>query len=165
VIEGQDINDGDILSKSTQEQHPNGKGAFRFKYKLPNGHELVSEWITRDHARKAMPLWCDAVRNGLVGYAEEKAAAKRANAKKAEPHPLDEKGLPPSRDMDRDCKPPALTSEADPVHHAKNQVALLEAEERHWLAESERATKHLTTTRDKLRKWKQIVASFEAGEK
>lgn len=170
MIEPSDINDKAILDNSTQEKASNG--SFRFVITLPGGQLLTSEWLNPEKKREAIKIWLEAVRNAIAGQAREKAAEKgravREAALKAERQrqfdAVVEGSVPPAREQDTDCKPPELTAESDPVHHAKNQVTLLEAEERHWLAESERATKHLATSRDKLRKWKLIVASFEAGE-
>jgi hypothetical protein len=177
MIEPGDINDKEILDATKQETNANG--TFRFKIKLPTGQDLVSEWIRPERKREAMRAWLDTVRQSVAGAVQEKAAEKGRASREAKLKAERDKQMaeleadldtvpvrPPAREQDTDCKPPELTAESDPVHHAKNQVALLEAEERHWLAESERATKHLATARDKLRKWKLIVASFEAvGEK
>lgn len=175
MIEGSDINDKEILDTSRKETNANG--TFRFKITLPNGRDMVSEWLNPEHGRKAMKLWCDAVREAWPEAAKEKAREKGAAARKAaaaarkaeldkivdsiDPRPC-APNQPTSREQDRGCAP--VDTAADPCEHAKNQVALLEAEERHWLAEFQRAEKHLATTRDRLRKWKLIVASFDAGE-
>lgn len=169
MIEGADINDKDILDNSRQERNDNG--TFRLKIKLPNGQELTSEWIAPENGRKAMKLWCDAVRQAWPAAVAEKAAEKGKAARLAQAaerrRKLDAIVDAPNTQAPQppDAVQKAVDTVADPCEHAKQQVALLEAEERHWLAEYQRAERHLATTRDRLRKWKLIQASFDAGEK
>jgi hypothetical protein len=166
MIESQDINDKDILERTRKESGQNG--TFRLKYTLPNGQELISEWVRPENGKKALRNWVEYVRQAVPEAVRTMAAEKGAAARRealdamlAEPPAA---STVPSREQDRDCKPEGLTPESDPVHHAKNQVALLEAEVRHWSETVQTGEKHLKNAQDKLRKWNQIVASFEAGD-
>jgi hypothetical protein len=158
MIESADINDSDILNKTVQEWSENGR-TFRLKFVMPSGQPLVSEQITQEDAKKALKLWCEQVRVSVAADVKETARQKGEAARRKQ---LDEILKEPAREQDRDCKPP-LTATEDPVHHAKNQVALLESEVRHWTGAVSVGQKHLEVARDKLRKWQTILASFEAS--
>jgi hypothetical protein len=165
MIEGPDINDKEILDTSRKETNPNG--TFRFKIDLPNGQTMHSEWLTPELGRKAVKLWCDAVRQAWPEAVREKAAEKGKAARRQALDKLLAEPPAPAADINQqaiDKLSRTVDKIEDPLHHAKNQVALLEAEERHWMSEFTRAQKHLDTTQRQLRKWKQIVASLDAGE-
>ena len=162
MIEPGDINDKDILDNSKLEKASNG--TIRFKYMLPNGSELVSEYFNPDHRREAIKAWLEAVRSAVTEVIKGKAAEKGRAAREAAMRAERDAQMQPAREQDTECKPPQKVADEDPVAHARNQVALLDGEVKHWTDESQRAARHLRTAQDKLRKWKQIVASFEAGE-
>lgn len=163
MIEKGDINDSEVLSKTRQERGQND--SIRFLLTLPSGREIHSEWIPTDQQKKALFLWIDAAKDQILLDAEESAAAVKRARKPPQPEieveedPAAAHGV---REMAR--KVAEQPKVEDPIQHAKNQVALLVAEEAHWLAEFQRATKHLDTTRKMLRKWQTIVASLDAGE-
>ncbi len=155
MIEGSDINDGESLAKTRMETAPNG--AIKFHVTLPSGRSISSEWIAAEKRKEALMLWVDKVREQIAEDVSAITAEKRAKARaalQAAPAPVVEHPAPA----------PATsrgTMIEDPCTHAKNQVALLEAEVSHWNCELVIATKHLGTAKAKLAKWKQIVASFE----
>lgn len=80
-LEASDMNDGDILAKTTQINCP--KGGTKFKYVLADGHEITSECVSEDNKRKALHGWVDAVKSAAVSRAraerEEQLARARRN--------------------------------------------------------------------------------------
>lgn len=160
MAEGNDINDSDILSKTTQESGE--RDTIRFKFTLPSGHKIHSEWLAPDNRKKGLMLWVGAVREAWVADVEDMQAKKRAQA---QPPPQAATLQDVEKVAARPIQQAVLAIDSDPCEHAKNQVALLDAEVRHWSNTVLDAETKLKAAQSKLRKWQTIVYSFEAGEK
>lgn len=81
IIETSDMNDGDILAKTTQV--PCGKnGGTQFKYVLPDGHEIKSECVPEEHKKTALHRWVDAVKEAAVARAREERAELAAKIRR-----------------------------------------------------------------------------------
>lgn len=153
MIERNDINDSEVLSKSTMDK--DDKGNIKFKYVLPSGKPLSSEWIRPDDRKRAMMLWVDVVKDNIIADIED------TRREQAQAHKKAVQTVDTVADVSHTKIPGTVQ---DPVEFAANQVALLEAEERHWQGELERAKKHFTTAGIQLRKWQNISAALSAGD-
>lgn len=152
MAEANELNDSTILQGTTQEAGE--RGTVRYRYTLPSGHKIYSEWVAADNQKKALRKWVDVVREQWVLDVDELARKKSQAKVEATPGQLSYEALA-ARKVDKTL---------DPLEHAKNQVVLLEAEVKHWSGELVIADKHLTVAKDKLAKWNQIIAAFAAGE-
>lgn len=158
MLEASDLNDGAILQATRQETGgPNG--SLRFKIKLEDGHEVRSEWIAPDQARKAIIQWCETIRQTAVQRAQE-AAARRRPPIVDDASSLDTASAtkePPAVPAGRGTKSPDEPPEA----YARRQVALLEGEVKHWYDQFTIGQRHYHTAQRKLQQWKQILSQLE----
>lgn len=83
-VETSDMNDGDILAKTTQ--IPCGKGGSQFKYILPDGHPITSECVSQEQKKQALHAWVDAVKGAAVARvkSEREELAARIRRQKAD---------------------------------------------------------------------------------
>lgn len=64
-VQAADINDGNILQATRTVDI--GNGTLRYEITLPSGRALESSPFQEEHKRKAMIMWCDSVREAIVG--------------------------------------------------------------------------------------------------
>lgn len=76
-VSASDLNDGDILTGTTQV--PCGKDGSQFRYAIPGGKAITSECINPDQKKQALRLWVDAVKQTVV--ANVKAEREETTAK------------------------------------------------------------------------------------
>jgi hypothetical protein len=80
-----DINDGDILSSTRQENGVNN--SVRFHYTLPSGRDICSEWIGEEQRKQALMLWLDAVRGQIVEDVKATQREKVGTGPRKKPSP------------------------------------------------------------------------------
>jgi hypothetical protein len=81
AIETSDLNDKAILDDTKEES--NGKGAFRYKITLPDGHPMTSEWIPQDKKSTALILnWLETVRSTAASRSAEREQETLAQARR-----------------------------------------------------------------------------------
>lgn len=153
MLEKNDINDSEVLSKSTMEK--DGKGNIKFKFSLPSGKTLTSEWVRPEDQKKAMMIWCDQVKTNIIADIED-TRREQAQAHKKAVQAADV--VPEVRNA---VSSPQVSS--DPLTFAQEQVKLLSIEVDHWTSELHRATKNLQSASEALGKWQTIIASLEAS--
>lgn len=93
-LETSDMNDGDILAKTTQVPC---KGGHQFKFILPDGHPIISECVNAENKARALHLWVDVVKSSAVARVraerEELAAKIRREKADAEAEERDRQAL------------------------------------------------------------------------
>src|SRR6266403_4125183 len=67
------VSDADIIGKTTFEQ--NEQGHTKFKYTLPSGRVVESEWLNDDQRKKAREAWVSVVCD-QIGLDREEQRAK-----------------------------------------------------------------------------------------
>lgn len=118
-VEPSDINDKDILEKTRQAKSANG--SIQFKYKCEDGHEIKSEWINPDQARKALIIWCDVVRQTVSSRAKDLAASKQKSAIIL-PEDIDETEIPEEDFEEAPPPPPKKKAALAPVKRQPEPV-------------------------------------------
>lgn len=151
AVESSDFNDQDILTNTRQES--DGKGNVRFKYTLPDGHPITSEWISPDNKKKALMAWLDAVKSTAVARGNEVEAERNAKLRRAAQEKDPSKNTPltglvksetPSFEIADDADlayrgpdigfstSPATTITVDPLAFAQAQLRQAEALASKW---------------------------------
>ena len=63
MLEGSDINDGQILQNTVVNTNDSGK--VQYQITLPDGFVLKSDWVSQEQANRATTMWCDSVRQTI----------------------------------------------------------------------------------------------------
>src|ERR1017187_4090375 len=81
-IEIADLNDGDIIS-ATRKLSGDGGNTVAFEYTLPDGQNLQSEPVLKEHVGKAIFGWLEFVKQSIVemSQAKQDAALRDQRAK------------------------------------------------------------------------------------
>lgn len=120
-IEMVDLNDGDILARTSENVNPNG--LFQFVWTPGDGSTpITSDWVDQEHKKKLTRVWVDGVKSAIIGRAQAKIqdakdAAEEARAKKIR----DEQFADPLPVVGRDTASVSKqqhTGAANPAQHA-----------------------------------------------
>lgn len=158
------VSDADIIGKTVFEQ--NEQGHTKFKYTLPSGRVVESEWLNDDQRKKAREAWLSVVCDQIgLDREEQRARDKRV----VEERKLKETPLPPALDQRPGSivmvdGPPsavivqqAVRDRLDPHSFARDSLEEARKNLAYWRVQAEAATKNLARAQRDLEQWQTIV--------
>lgn len=160
-METRELTDADIMSGTMFET--NEKGHTKFKYKLPSGKLLESEWVSEDQRKKARDPWLNAVDAAVAGEKEEQRALdKKAAAERkagAIPAIVDAAGAPIQKPMYQPGPMVGpLVVQSDPVEHAKAMLVQTSEQLQLWVDKEAEAVSMVVKLTKQAARWEQVLS-------
>lgn len=163
-MEANDINDGTIITGTSQKQDE--KGNVRFFFTLPSGTVMCSEWIRPEQRKEALIKWLEAVRTNIVDDLSTMRRAKIEAARAAAPKAPD--GAAPGSIVPTGTSSTKtetqVTDSQDPLAYAKSQHALYSRLEQSLTEQIEQMTTTRDTNRARGTQWLKIVHALTEQE-
>lgn len=153
------VSDADIIGKTIFEQ--NEQGHTKFKYALPSGRVVESEWLNDDQRKKAREAWLSVVCDQIgLDREEQRAKDKRV----VEERKLKETPAVPVGIILTDGPPqvaiatiPVVRDRLDPHAFARESFEEAKKNVAYWRVQAEAATKNLARAQRDLEQWQTIV--------
>jgi hypothetical protein len=157
------VSDADIIGKTVFEQ--NEQGHTKFKYTLPSGRVVESEWLNDDQRKKAREAWLSVVCDQIgLDREEQRARDKRVveERKLKETPPVPEVKPGSIIMVENDPSRAIITQQTirdrlDPHSFARDSLEEARKNLAYWRVQAEAATKNLARAQRDLEQWQTIV--------